>query len=158
VLISRIWLSLLLVGATAALVTAAAFAGGGQRLHIDSARAPLRLVASGTLPQLTNAVPGDRAQSLFGVRNRGSETGLLSLSLAAGGSLAARRSLDVRIERSGRVYFEGRLSSLHPLSFGRVRAGGALSVLVTVTLRRDTTRQGQHATLSARWVAVQTSS
>ena len=153
-LFRRIGLSLLAVAGATAFWATGSFAGSPQ-LHVDAATAPLLLHSTGALPQLANALPGASAHSRFGVRNSGSESGDLVLVLTSRGSLAARRELTVRLERAGRVIFQGPLSRLHPLHLGLLGAGRTRIYQVTVSLGRNATIQGARVALSARWQAVQ---
>ena len=148
----RIALSLLVVAATAALVAGASLARG-PRLRIDAAAAPVRLVSSGQLPDLSGASPGSSAASVLAVRNRGVRAGDLWLVLETRGDAGAARSFRLRVERAGRVLFDGTLTGARRLPVGRIAPGGRLRYGVSVSVSSHA-GQALRATLSARWQAV----
>ena len=151
----RLALSLLVLAAAAVPASAGVFASSGQ-MRIDATSRPLRLQSSGSLPELSGAVPGIRAHSEFSVRNTGSETGALILVLSVHGTAAARAAFQLRIEQDGRVLLHGApVRSSYRLEIGRIGAGATRTVTVTVAVAATTGTHALRLNLGARWQAEQ---
>jgi hypothetical protein len=150
-----------------ALVFTASLSGavGGDLKRPRAAHGRLHLVASkrGAILSGRNLAPGDRIAGSVTIRNAGRLSGSFTLHGRLRGSrqLADYLVLTVRERkrRALRSVYSGRLAQFHAVKLGRIGPAQARTFRFSVLFRTDAPNrlQGQRATASFTWKAVQRS-